>query len=340
MKVLERQKNKSGGSPAAAGGKGGAPAVQVRRRGGGFWANLKYDVKHNPYLCLLCLPAIIWFCVFAYSPLVYLLAAFKKYSPAKGLWGSEWVQLENFKAFFGSDAFFRVTFNTLFLNILFIASSTIVSVAIAIALSEVGNRIFKKITQSIVILPHFISWTVIALLCEALLKTQNGFINNFISSLGMDRINFYQDAGVWPALLVCLRIWQGAGYGSIVYLATIAGLDQDMYEAARVDGATRGQCIRYLTLPLLKTTVIMLTIMSIGKIFNGDFGMIYNLVGSNSMLYRTTDVIDTYTYRMLVESTNIGQSAAVSFYQSMMGFFIVMITNAITKKLDRDSALF
>lgn len=309
-------------------------------KSGGLWGNLRYDLRFNPCLCFLCLPAIIWFCVFAYSPLIYLLAAFKKYSPAKGLWGSEWVQLENFKAFFGSDAFFRVTFNTFFLNVLFIASSTITSILIAIALSEIGNRYFKKVTQSIVILPHFISWTVIALLCEALLKTQNGFINNFLVSLGMEKINFYQNADVWPALLVCLRIWQGAGYGSIVYLATIAGLDQSMYEAARVDGATRGQCIRYLTLPLLKTTVVMLSIMSISKIFNGDFGMIYNLVGSNSMLYRTTDVIDTYTYRMLVESTNIGQSAAVSFYQSLLGFIIVMLTNAATKKLDPDSALF
>lgn len=337
--MKQSTKNKSSASRQP-GGAGQALAKQPRIRSNNFWSNLTYDIKHNPFLCLLCVPAIIWFCVFSYSPLVYLLAAFKKYSPAKGLWGSEWVALENFKAFFGSDAFFRVTFNTLFLNILFIATQTIVSIAIAIALSEIGNRIFKKVTQSIVILPHFISWTVIALLCEALLKTQNGFINNLITSIGMEKINFYQNADVWPVLLVCLRIWQGAGYGSIVYLATIAGLDQDMYEAARVDGATRGQCIRYLTLPLLKTTVIMLTIMSIGKIFNGDFGMIYNLVGSNSMLYRTTDVIDTYTYRMLVESTNIGQSAAVSFYQSMMGFFIVMITNAVTKKLDPDSALF
>lgn len=340
MKQLEQQKKQNSGVSLQPGGASQALAKRARRKNNGFWSNLKYDITHNPFLCLLCLPAIIWFCIFAYSPLVYLLAAFKRYSPAKGLWGSEWVQLENFKAFFGSDAFFRVTFNTIFLNILFIATQTIISIAIAIALSEIGNRIFKKVTQSIVILPHFISWTVIALLCEALLRTQNGFINNFISSIGLEKINFYQNADVWPVLLVCLRIWQGAGYGSIVYLATIAGLDQDMYEAARVDGATRSQCIRYLTIPLLKTTVIMLTIMSIGKIFNGDFGMIYNLVGTNSMLYRTTDVIDTYTYRMLVESTNIGQSAAVSFYQSIMGFFIVMITNAVTKKLDPDSALF
>lgn len=315
-------------------------AKRATKKSGGVLAGIKYDVKHNSYLCLLCLPAIIWFCIFAYSPLVYLLAAFKKYQATKGLWGSEWVGLKNFQAFFGSDAFFRVTFNTIFLNALFIVATMFFSILIAIALSEVSNRLFKKVSQSIVILPHFISWTVIALLCEALLKTQNGFINNILVSIGLEKINFYQDAGVWPALLTILRVWQGAGYGSIVYLATIAGLDQEMFEAARVDGATRGQCIRYLTLPLLKSTAVMLFIMNIGKIFNGDFGMIYNLVGTNSMLYRTTDVIDTYVYRMLVESTNIGQSAAVSLYQSIMGFIIVMASNALTKKLDPDSALF
>ena len=273
-----------------------------KKKRGGRLGGLLYDMKHNPYLCLLCLPAIIWFCIFAYSPLVYLLTAFKRYQATKGLWGSEWVGLKNFEAFFGSDAFFRVTFNTIFLNALFIVVTMIFSILIAIALSEVGNRLFKKVTQSIVILPHFISWTVIALLCEALLKTQNGFINNILVSLGLEKINFYQNADVWPALLTILRVWQGAGYGSIVYLATIAGLDQEMFEAARVDGATRGQCIRYLTLPLLKSTAIMLFIMNVGKIFNGDFGMIYNLVGTNSMLYRTTDVIDTYVYRMLMDS--------------------------------------
>lgn len=309
-------------------------------KGGNFFADLKYDIKHNPYLCLLCTPTIIWYIIFAYCPLVYLLVAFKKYSPSLGLWGSEWVELDNFKAFFGSKSFFNVTFNTLFLNALFILASMFFSILIAIALSEISGRLFKKVTQSVVILPHFISWTVIALLCEALLKTQNGFVNNALNSLGLESINFYQNADVWPALLVFLRIWQGAGYGSIVYLAAITGFDQEMYEAARVDGATRGQCIRYLTLPLLKTTAVMLFIMNIGKIFNGDFGMIYNLVGTNSMLYRTTDVIDTYVYRMLVESTNVGQSSAVSLWQSVMGFVIVMFTNKLTKKLDPDSAMF
>jgi len=303
-------------------------------------ANIAYDIKHNPYLCLLCIPAIIWYCVFCYTPLVYLVAAFKKYSAVKGLWGSDWVGLKNFEAFFGSNAFLRVTVNTVYLNVLFIGSTMIMSIAIAIALSEVGNKLFKRTTQSIVILPHFLSWAVVALLCEALLRTQNGFINNILVSLGQERINFQQTASVWPTVFVCLRIWKGAGYGSIVYLATIAGLDQEMYEAARVDGATRGQCIRHLTLPLLKTTAIMLGIMNVGKIFNGDFGMIFNLIGNNSLLYRTTDVIDTYVYRMLMESSNVGQSSAVSLWQSVMGLVIVMCTNAVTKKLDPDSAMF
>ena len=306
----------------------------------GFLKALAYDIKHNPYLCLMCLPTIVWYIVFAYAPLVYLLVAFKDYKPSEGLWGSDWIGLKNFETFVGSTSFYNVTFNTIFLNALFILATTVFSILIAIALSEITAKKFKKVTQSVVILPYFISWTVIALLCEALLKTNNGFINNILTSMGFEAINFYQNAGVWPVLLTILRVWQGAGYGSIVYLAAITGFDQEMYEAARVDGATRGQCICYLTLPLLKSTTIMITIMNIGKIFYGDFGMIYNLVGSNSLLYRTTDVIDTYVYRMLVESTNVGQSSAVSMYQSIMGFIIVMLTNWVTKKVDPDSALF
>lgn len=311
-----------------------------RGKGTGILSGIKYDIKHNPYLCLLCLPTVIWFLIFSYAPLVYLLVAFKKYSAVDGLWGSEWVGLRNFRAFFGSGSFLTVTFNTVFLNAIFIITTMMFSILIAVALSEISKKYFKKISQSIVILPHFISWTVIAMLCEALLKNNNGFINNIIVGLGFEKINFYQNADVWPAILTMLRIWQGAGYGSIVYLAAITGFDQEMYEAARVDGATRGQCIRFLTLPLLKTTAIMLFIMSVGKIFNGDFGMIYNLVGTNSMLYRTTDVIDTYVYRMLVESTNVGQSSAVSLWQSVMGFIIVLFTNWVTKRADPDSAMF
>lgn len=306
----------------------------------GLIADFIYDLKHNPALLVMCLPVIVWFITFAYTPLVYLLVAFKKYSAVLGLWGSEWVGLKNFEAFFGSTNFINVTYNTVVLNVLFIFSTMLVSILIAIAISEINNRPYKKTVQSIVILPHFISWTVIALLCESLLKTSNGFVNNIIVALGGKKINFYQRPDVWPWLLTILRVWQGAGYGSIVYLATITGIDQSIYEAARIDGASRAQCIWYITLPVLRTTAMLLMIMNVGKIFNGDFGMIYNLVGTNSLLFKTTDVIDTYVYRMLVESTNIGQSTAVSLCQSIMGLVIVMGTNALAKKVDPDSALF
>lgn len=312
----------------------------TRRQAAGFWGNLCYDIKHNPFLLLLCLPAVVFFLIFDYSPLVYLVAAFKKYSTVKGLWGSDWVGFKNFKAFFGSTAFFRVTFNTIFLNFLFIATNMVVSIFTAIALSEITAKKFKKITQSIVILPHFLSWAIVAMIFETVLRTDNGLINQILVGLGFEKINFYQNADVWPGLLVALNTWKGAGYGSIVYLATIAGLDQEMYEAARVDGATRGQCIRYLTLPLLKNTAIMLFILKIGGLFGGNFSMIYTLIGNNSLLFRTTDVINTYTYRMLIESNNIGQSSAIGLWQSVMGVFMVMTTNAIAKKADNESALF
>ena len=306
----------------------------------GFFSNIRYDLRNNKSLCLLCLPMIVWFLIFAYTPLVYLIVAFKKYSAVGGLWGSEWVGMKNFEAFFGSTNFLNVTYNTVFLNALFIIAAMLFSIVIAIAISEINGKIYKKTVQSVVILPHFISWTVIALLCESLLKTNNGFVNNIIVSLGGKKINFFQNASVWPTLLTILRVWQGAGYGSIVYLATITGIDQSIYEAARIDGASRAQCIWYITLPVLRTTAVLLFIMNVGKIFNGDFGMIYNLVGSNTLLYKTTDVIDTYVYRMLVESTNIGQSTAVSLWQSVMGLLIVLGTNALARKVEPDSALF
>lgn len=311
---------------------------KVRKKG--IFPNLRYDIRHNKFLVLLCIPAVLWFLLFAYVPMAGLVIAFQKYNPANGIFGSEFVGMENFKFFIGSSDFFRVTFNTLFLNALFIASTMVTSILIAIVLSELTNKYFVKITQSVVILPHFISWTVVALLTQAFLNTDKGMINQVLVTLGLDRMNFNSNADYWPFILTVMKVWQGAGYGSIVYLAAITGMDREIYEAAKVDGASRLQCIRYLTLPLLKGTAILLLIMSVGKIFNGDFGMIYAIIGNNTLLYPTTDVIDTYIYRMLMESQNIGMSSAVGLYQSVMGFTMVMITNKIAKKVSPESAIF
>ena len=302
---------------------------------GGLVANFRYDLKNNKGL-----PAVAWFLVFAYAPMLGLVIAFQKYSPAKGIFGSEFVFLDNFRFFFGSQDFVRVTVNTLVLNTLFILATNFVAILMAIALSEIKNKYFKKVSQSVIILPHFISWTVVALLIEAFLKTEGGFVNNILATFGAEPIKFMQTPELWPAILTILRVWQGAGYSSIVYLAAITGFDQSMYEAARVDGATRLQCITRITLPLLRPTVVLLLLMAVGKIFNGDFGMVYAIVGNNTLLYPTTDIIDTYVYRQLMEQSNMGMSSAVGLWQSIMGFIMVVIMNKVTKKIDSDSALF
>ncbi len=300
-----------------------------------LWA----DIKRNPWLYALCLPAIVFFITFAYIPMAGLYIAFVDYRPMKGIWLSDFVGFENFKAFFATQDWITVTTNTLWLNVLFITFSTLTSVIIAIMLSEIGNKWVKKITQSIVILPHFMSWTVVAMLSTALLAS-NGLVNQIISVIGAEAINFTQEASVWPAVLVLLKIWQGAGFGSIVYLATITGIDSSLYEAAAVDGASRWQCITKITLPLLKNTVIMLSIMSVGKIFNGDFGMIYAMVGSNTLLYPTTDVIDTYLFRQLLDNPSMGQTAAVGLVQSVLGCIFVILCNKVANKWSPESALF
>lgn len=303
---------------------------------------LRQDIKKNKWLYAMCIPAIAFFIIFSYIPMAGLYIAFVNYKPNMGIWLSKFVGLKNFEFFFTSKDWITITSNTLFLNVLFILSSTIASVAIAIMLSEIRSKWVKKITQSIVILPHFMSWTIVALFSVAILGS-NGLINQIIVGItgNPDKaIAFYNTPSVWPTVLVCLKVWQGAGFGSIVYLATITGIDQSVYEAAAVDGASRWQCITKITLPLLKNTIIMLTIMSVGKIFYGDFGMIYTMVGNNSLLYPTTDVIDTYLLRSMQENTNMGMTAAIGLVQSVLGFILVIASNAFAKKASPDSALF
>ncbi len=301
--------------------------------------SLGQDIKRNPWLYLLTLPAILFFIIFSYIPMAGLYIAFVDYRPLTGIWKSAFVGLENFKAFFATSNWITVTGNTLLLNALFIASTTIASVAIAIMLSQISQKWVKKITQSVVILPHFMSWTIVALISTAILSS-NGIINQIIQFFGGEGIEFYNTPSVWRVVLVCLRIWQGAGFGSIVYLATITGIDSSIYEAAAVDGASKMQCVFRITLPLLKNTIIMLTIMNVGKIFNGDFGMIYAMVGTNSLLYPTTDVIDTYLFRQLLENPSMGQTAAVGLVQSVLGFLFVVLCNKIANKWSPESALF
>lgn len=298
------------------------------------------DIKMNKFLYLLIIPGIIYFFVFSYLPMVGIVVAFQNFNPIKGVLGSEFIGFKNFEYFFGSSDAIKVTINTLYLNLLFLFTGLFFSIAIAIMLNEVKNMIFKKITQSIIILPHFLSWTVVAMFTMALLTQDGGLINNILKSLNLPTVAFYQEPKLWPFILVLLRLWKGAGFNSIIYLAAITSIDPQLYEAAKIDGANRWQCIFKITLPELKTTAVLLTLMGLGNIFHGDFGMIYSVIGDNSILYPTTDVIDTFVFRALRQLGDMGMSSAAGLYQSVVGFILVVIVNNITRKIDPDSALF
>ncbi|GIP16177.1 sugar ABC transporter permease [Paenibacillus montaniterrae] len=314
------------------------PQEATKKRG--KFAAFIYELIKNKFLYLLALPGMLWFFVFAYLPMVGIIIAFQDFKAMKGILGSEFVGLKNFQFFFRSGDWIQIVTNTLFLNTLFIVFNTLAAVVIAVMVTELGGKWFKKITQSVMIFPHFLSWTVVAMFVMAFVATDGGFINQFIALFGFEPIQFLSSPGYWPLILVLLKIWHGAGFGSIVYMATISGINPDIYESASIDGASRFQKIRFITLPLLKPTVILLTILAVGGIFNGDFGMIYAIVGRNPMLYPTTDVIDTYLFRSMMDLGDMSMSAAIGFMQSLVGFILVLTVNAIAKKVAPESAIF
>ncbi len=298
-----------------------------------------HEMHQNFFLYLLTVPGIIFFLIFSYLPMGGLVIAFQDYSMRKGIFGSSFNGINNFKFLFATGDIWRITGNTLFLNILFIIFTTAMSVFLAILFSEVKNRKFKRITQTISILPNFVSWTVIALFLDAFIDTNTGMISRALQQTGVT-VDIYSTASYWPSILVFLKIWQGAGYGAIVYIATIVGIDPQIYEAADIDGATRMQKITRITLPMLKPTIILMSLFSVGRIFYGDFGMIYALVGDNSLIFSTTDVIDTYVYRMMRTLRNYGMSSATGLFQSVLGFVFILCVNGIARRIEPDSALF
>ncbi|WP_397376210.1 ABC transporter permease [Paenibacillus sp. sptzw28] len=285
-------------------------------------------------------PAIVLIFIFSYLPMGGIIIAFQDFNPVKGITGSEFVGLDNFQFFVKSSDTIKIIANTLFLNILFIFFGTLASITIAIMLSELGGKWFKRISQSLVTLPNFLSWTVIAMFSTSLLATDNGMLNKVLALFGAAPISFYSEPGYWPVILVMIRIWQAAGFGSIIYLATISGINPDIYESASIDGATRWSKIRFITLPLLKPTIILMLLLAMGGIFYGDFGMIYALVGRNPVLYPTTDVIDTYVFRALMDLGDMSMAAAVGVFQSVVGFIFVVGANQLARKFSPDSALF
>ena len=313
------------------------PNVQTRRP---FKERVKrWDIVKNRWIYLLLLPSLILMLVFAYLPMIGIVIAFEDYDPMLGFFKSAWIGMENFKFFFSSSSWLLVTLNTLYLNALFIITGTVGSLIIAVVMSEIKNKWFTRVAQTFMTLPNFVSWATIALFSVAFFSV-DGILNKAVTGMGGSSIPFYSSPDMWPLAFVLIRLWKGAGWGAIVYMAAILGIDKEIYEAARIDGASRLRCIFKITLPLIKNIVILMFIMSIGNIFKGDFGMIYPFIGDNALLYPTTDVIDTYVYRALRTFTNYGRTAAIGLYQSVMGFALVLFANWLARRHSPEAAVF
>ncbi|WP_330686405.1 ABC transporter permease subunit [uncultured Acetatifactor sp.] len=296
--------------------------------------------KYMP-LYLLSLPGFIYLIINNYLPMGGLVLAFKKYSFAKGIVDSPWNGLQNFTFLFGSK-WAKIMFrNTICYNLAFLILGTAFAIFVAILLSVIGRKLVKQAYQTLILIPHLVSTVLIGYLVFAFLSEKNGFVNNgILAPLGMDPVSWYTKAGYWPVILVLVQLWRSFGFQSIVYFATIIGFDKAYYEAAVMDGASVWQQITRITLPLLKPTVIILTIMALGRMFASDFGLFYQVPQNSGMLYSTTTTIDTFVYRTLMQDHDVGRSLAAGFLQSILGFIVVMITNMIVRKVDKESALF
>ena len=300
------------------------------------WKNIK---KAFP-LYLMVAPGFLYLLINNYIPMSGIIIAFKKLDFRKGIFFSDWAGFSNFEYLFKTPAALLITRNTLLYNFAFIVVNTVVSILIALLLSELRSKAKVKIFQSAVLIPSLISIIIVSYLVYAFLSGRTGFINGMLTSLGKENISFYTEAKYWPFILVFVNCWKGAGYSSVIYLAAILGIDQEMYEAAEIDGATRWNKIKCITLPLLKSTVITMTLLSIGKIFYSDFGLFYQVPMNSGALLDVTNTIDTYVYRGLIESGDISMSSAACVYQSLMGFILVMIANWLTKRYSSENALF
>jgi putative aldouronate transport system permease protein len=298
-------------------------------------------LRGNRTLLIMCLPAILFFILFAYLPMPGLYLAFINYNYSDGIFGSAFVGLDNFKFLVTSGDLWRLTFNTVAYNLAFILLGNFLQIFVAIMLNELRNKYFKKISQTLMFLPHFISAVLIGLIAYNILSYDYGLLNSMLKDIGMDPVKTYSNPGIWPYIIVLTYLWQSTGYGSIVYFAAIMGLDSEIVEAAEIDGANGFQRIRYIILPWLKPTFIILLLFSLGGVLRGNFGLFYNLVGANNtMLYSTTDIIETFVFRSLMNNFNFSMGSAVSLYQSLFGFVFVLAANWLVKKFSPENSLF
>jgi len=295
----------------------------------------------NLALTLLALPGIVYLLINNYIPMFGIFLAFKNYNHVKGIFKSDWSGFENFKFLFRTKDAWIMTRNTILYNFAFIVIGTVLAITVAIMMCELGKRKRVKYYQALLLLPNLLSWVVIGFIVYAFLNADTGFVNNTILKvLGVNPVSWYSTPGPWPAIIILVYIWKNVGYQSIVFMASISGIDWTLYEAAAIDGASKMKQIFTVTLPMLKPTVVIIVLMSIGRIFYSDFGLFYQVPQNSGALFSVTQTIDTYVYRGLMQLNDVGMSAAAGLYQSVVGFILVMITNTVVRKIDSDNALF
>lgn len=297
--------------------------------------------RHKTYY-FMAIPMVVFFLLFSYLPLPGLYYAFVDYDFMQGL-KSPFCGFKNFEFLFsgGMDSIiWKLTRNTILYNLAFIIVGNIAQITVAVLLKEIHRRYFVKVSQTLMFMPYFVSMVTVGVVVYNIFNYKYGIANNLLTSLGLEKFDFYQTPEVWPFIIVAVQVWKGLGYGSVVYMATILGIDESIYEAAYVDGASNWKRIRYITLPLLKPTAIMLIMLALGGIIRGSFDLFYQLIRNNGLLLETTDIIDTYVYRSLAVDFNMGRGAAAGLYQSVFGFILVMTVNKIVKKISPENALF
>ena len=307
-------------------------------------ARKKRWTKDDTELTLLSVPTLIWYFIFCYLPMFGVVIAFKNYKLSPGghgflynLFHSEWAGFSNFEFFFSSNAFSMLLRNTILYNIVFIIISASVAVGGALMLSSMINQ---KGSKTMMFLPYFMSWVVVSYFVYALLTPEKGYLNGMITALGGDPVMWYQEAKYWPFILVLLNTWKGMGYGMVMYLASITGIDPSLYEAAVMDGATKRQQMIHITLPGIKPVFVMMLILDCGKIFNSDFGLFYQVTGGiPASLYETVSTFDTYVYNAIQSSAPIGQTAAASFFQAICSCGTILLANWVVSKIDNENRI-
>ncbi|NBJ92662.1 ABC transporter permease [Parablautia muri] len=302
--------------------------------------NIARNARMTLALFSMMLPGLIYLIINNYIPMAGLVIAFKRFDYSKGIWGSDWAGLSNFTYLFKTNDAFNIIRNTIGYNFVFIMLGTVVAVSVAIMLNFLRGTMNKKIYQTVILIPYLISMVVVSYIVFGFLSQENGYLNKIIASMGGKPISWYTTSKYWPVILTVVNLWKGFGYSSILYYATVIGIDSSLYEAATVDGANRWKQVWHVTLPGLRGTIITMTLLNLGRMFYSDFGLFYQVPMRSGMISSVTDTIDVFVYKGLTQLNDIGRSSAAGFLQSVLGFILVLAANAIVRKNDEENALF